>query len=145
MRHVRTFDFKITIKNYSNFSFLAQWWLRYKRRWVGGQKNWLFVNFYTIENVNGGGRWSKKDKSCKSSLRTPPKACSIIFCHSFAFFDNVKKTTLLKIISSSCDTELPCCNSIHNGGITILMKSQHAWLAFCNLLNSGKSHKAYRA
>ena len=27
---------------------------------VGGQKNLLFVNFYTIENVNGGGRWSKK-------------------------------------------------------------------------------------
>ena len=22
---------------------------------VGGQKNQLFVNFYTIENVNGGG------------------------------------------------------------------------------------------
>ena len=27
----------------------------YKRRGVGGQKNQLFVNFYTIENVNGGG------------------------------------------------------------------------------------------
>ena len=27
----------------------------YKRRGVGGQKNGLFVNFYTIENVNGGG------------------------------------------------------------------------------------------
>ena len=27
----------------------------YKRRGVGGQKNRLFVNFYTIENVNGGG------------------------------------------------------------------------------------------
>ena len=27
----------------------------YKRRGVGGQKNWLFVNFYTIKNVNGGG------------------------------------------------------------------------------------------
>ena len=27
----------------------------YKRRWVGGQDNQLFVNFYTIENVNGGG------------------------------------------------------------------------------------------
>ena len=27
----------------------------YKRRGVGGQKNWLFVNFYTIENVNAGG------------------------------------------------------------------------------------------
>ena len=27
----------------------------YKRRGVGGQKNLLFVNFYTIENVNGGG------------------------------------------------------------------------------------------
>ena len=25
------------------------------RRGVGGQKNRLFVNFYTIENVNGGG------------------------------------------------------------------------------------------
>ena len=25
----------------------------YKRRGVGGQKNRLFVNFYTIENVNG--------------------------------------------------------------------------------------------
>ena len=27
----------------------------YKRRGVGGQKNGLFVNFYTIENVNAGG------------------------------------------------------------------------------------------
>ena len=27
----------------------------YKRRGVGGQKNQLFVNFHTIENVNGGG------------------------------------------------------------------------------------------
>ena len=27
----------------------------YKRRGVGGQKNRLFVNFDTIENVNGGG------------------------------------------------------------------------------------------
>ena len=27
----------------------------YKRRGVGGQKNRVFVNFYTIENVNGGG------------------------------------------------------------------------------------------
>ena len=27
----------------------------YKRRGVGGQQNRLFVNFYTIENVNGGG------------------------------------------------------------------------------------------
>ena len=27
----------------------------YKKRGVGGQKNRLFVNFYTIENVNGGG------------------------------------------------------------------------------------------
>ena len=27
----------------------------YKMRGVGGQKNWLFVNFHTIENVNGGG------------------------------------------------------------------------------------------
>ena len=27
----------------------------YKRRGVGGQKNQLFVNHYTIENVNGGG------------------------------------------------------------------------------------------
>ena len=26
----------------------------YKRRGVSGQKNQLFVNFYTIENVNGG-------------------------------------------------------------------------------------------
>ena len=29
--------------------FLQVW------RGVGGQKNRLFVNFYTIENVNGGG------------------------------------------------------------------------------------------
>ena len=34
----------------------------YKRRVVGGLKNQLFVNHYTIENVNGGGRWSKKAK-----------------------------------------------------------------------------------
>ena len=27
----------------------------YKRRGVDGQKNQLFVNFYTVENVNGGG------------------------------------------------------------------------------------------
>ena len=27
----------------------------YKRRGVGGPINRLFVNFYTIENVNGGG------------------------------------------------------------------------------------------
>ena len=27
----------------------------YKRRGVGGQKNRLFVNIDTIENVNGGG------------------------------------------------------------------------------------------
>ena len=27
----------------------------YKRRGVGGLKNRLFVNFYTIENVNGRG------------------------------------------------------------------------------------------
>ena len=27
----------------------------YMGRGVGGQKNRLFVNFFTIENVNGGG------------------------------------------------------------------------------------------
>ena len=27
----------------------------YKRSGVGGQKNQLFVNFYTTKNVNGGG------------------------------------------------------------------------------------------
>jgi hypothetical protein len=27
----------------------------YKRRGVGGPTNRLFVNFYTIKNVNGGG------------------------------------------------------------------------------------------
>ena len=27
----------------------------YKKRGVGGKKSQLFVNFYTIENVNGGG------------------------------------------------------------------------------------------
>ena len=32
----------------------------YKMRGVGGQKNRLFVNFYTIENVNGGGKVVKK-------------------------------------------------------------------------------------
>ena len=32
----------------------------YKRRGVGGQKNRLFVNFYTIDNVNGGGYVVKK-------------------------------------------------------------------------------------
>ena len=26
----------------------------YKRKGVGGQKNRLFVNFHTVENVNGG-------------------------------------------------------------------------------------------
>ena len=39
--------------------------LRLQEEGVGGR---LFVNFYTIENVNGGGRWSKKAKSCKLSL-----------------------------------------------------------------------------
>ena len=29
--------------------------LRLQEEGVGGQKNRLFVNFYTIENVNGGG------------------------------------------------------------------------------------------
>ena len=29
--------------------------LRLQEEGVGGQKNQLFVNFYTIENVNGGG------------------------------------------------------------------------------------------
>ena len=28
--------------------------LRLQEEGVGGQKNLLFVNFYTIENVNGG-------------------------------------------------------------------------------------------
>ena len=28
----------------------------YKKRGVGGQNNRLFVNVYTIENVNGGGQ-----------------------------------------------------------------------------------------
>ena len=32
----------------------------FKRRGVGGQKNRLFVNFYTIENVNGGGVGGQK-------------------------------------------------------------------------------------
>ena len=32
----------------------------YKRRGVGGQKNRLFVNFYTTKHVNGGYKWSKK-------------------------------------------------------------------------------------
>ena len=35
----------------------------YKRKGVGGQKNWLFVNSYTIQN----GRWSKKVKFCNRS------------------------------------------------------------------------------
>ena len=34
----------------------------YKRRGVGGQKNGLFVNFYTIENVNGGEWVVKKSQ-----------------------------------------------------------------------------------
>ena len=29
--------------------------LRLQEEGVGGQKNRLFINFYTIENVNGGG------------------------------------------------------------------------------------------
>ena len=29
--------------------------LRLQEEGVGGQNNWLFVNIYTIENVNGGG------------------------------------------------------------------------------------------
>ena len=34
----------------------------YKIRGVGGQKDQLFVNFYTIENVNGGGQVVKKSQ-----------------------------------------------------------------------------------
>ena len=34
----------------------------YKRRGVGGQKNRLFVNIYTIENVNGGGKVVKNSQ-----------------------------------------------------------------------------------
>ena len=34
----------------------------YKKRGVGGQKNRLFVNFYIIENVNGGGQVVKKSQ-----------------------------------------------------------------------------------
>ena len=46
----------------------------YKRRGVGGQKNRLFVNFYTIENVNGGGVGGQKKPNlvnivCERPLR----------------------------------------------------------------------------
>ena len=34
--------------------------LRLQEEGVGGQKNRLFVNFYTIENVNGGGVGGQK-------------------------------------------------------------------------------------
>ena len=34
--------------------------LRLQEEGVGGQKNRLFVNIYTIENVNGGGWVVKK-------------------------------------------------------------------------------------
>ena len=40
----------------SNFHMGAFTNYVYKRRGVGGQKHRLFVNFYTIENVNGGGQ-----------------------------------------------------------------------------------------
>ena len=36
------------------------------------QKCPLFVNLYTIENFNAGGRWSKKLESCQHSLGTAP-------------------------------------------------------------------------
>ena len=39
-----------TIRGHSQTTFTRE-----LRRGVGGQKNRLFVNFYTIENVNGGG------------------------------------------------------------------------------------------
>ena len=38
----------------------------YKRRLVGGQKNRLIVNIYTIENVNGGGWVVKKKPNLKT-------------------------------------------------------------------------------
>ena len=34
----------------------------YKTRQVGGPKMSIFVNGYTIANVNTGGSWSKKAK-----------------------------------------------------------------------------------
>ena len=41
-------------------------------RGVGGKKDGLFVNFYTIENVNGEVGGKKKDKSRKRSLWPSP-------------------------------------------------------------------------
>ena len=40
---------------WANFTKVAFTNYVYKKRGVGGQKNRLFVNIYTIENVNGGG------------------------------------------------------------------------------------------
>ena len=37
--------------------------LRLQEEGARWSKKLTFVNFYTIENANGGGRWSKKDKS----------------------------------------------------------------------------------
>ena len=42
------------------------------------QKCQLFVNSYKVENVNVGGRWSKKPKFCQRSERMPPNKVEIV-------------------------------------------------------------------
>ena len=39
-----------------------------RQSWWVVQKCPLFVNVHTIANVNAGGRWSKKPKSCQLGL-----------------------------------------------------------------------------
>ena len=46
----------------------------YKRRGVGGQKNRFFVNFYTIENVNGGGVGGQKKPNFVNVVCERPKS-----------------------------------------------------------------------
>ena len=50
---------KMSSDSLQQYSFVVHRWAFtnyvYLRRGVGGQKNRLFVNFHTIENVKGGG------------------------------------------------------------------------------------------
>ena len=51
----------------------------YKRRGVGGLKNQLFVNYYTIENVNGGGVDGQKKTSLVNVVNERPLRLGLDF------------------------------------------------------------------
>ena len=55
--------------------FLCRWPFTnyvYKRRGVSGQKNRLYVNIYTIENVNGGGVGGQKKPNLENVVCERP-------------------------------------------------------------------------